>query len=214
MSLHCSVVGYGTGVGAAVARAFAREGMALTLIARDAAKVEAAAAAMGNAAGFAADAGDEAALTAALAAATARFGAPDVLIYNAAKWRPGPVLAHGAADLLADLAIGVAGALTAARAVAPAMQARGKGSILFTGGGFALYPSPAAPSLSIQKAGIRALARMLAQELAPSGVRVGTVTILGTVAPGTKFDPGAIAEAFLTLHRGAPDAATAEIQFA
>jgi NAD(P)-dependent dehydrogenase (short-subunit alcohol dehydrogenase family) len=90
------------------------------------------------------------------------------------------------------------------------MQARSRGSILFTGGGFALYPSPQAPALSLGKASIRALALILAQELAPAGVRVGTVTIMGTVTPGTSLDPNRIAAAFLDLHRGLPDPATAE----
>jgi len=93
------------------------------------------------------------------------------------------------------------------------MIARGGGTLLFTGGGLALHPSPQAPSLSIGKAGLRALALMLAQELAPAGIRVGTVTIAGMVAPGTAFAPQRVAEAFMALHRGAPDPSTAEIVF-
>lgn len=75
------------------------------------------------------------------------------------------------------------------------------------------YPSPQAPSLSVGKAGIRALALMLAEELAPMGIRVGTVTIAGQVEPGTAFAPERIAEACLSLHRGQPDPKTAEIVF-
>ena len=210
------VVGYGPGVGDAVARAFAADGYSLALLARNGDKVAAAATALSGtgieAAGYAADAGNEASLTAALASARARFGDPEVLVYNAAHWRPGPTLAIGADDLVADFRTCAAGALVAAQAVTPAMMAAGRGSILFTGGGFALYPSPIAPALSIGKAAIRALAAMLAQELAPAGIRVGTVTIMGTVAPGTSLDPARVAEAFVALHRGRPDAATAELQ--
>lgn len=214
MAGHCVVVGYGPGIGAAVARAFRAEGMAVSLIARDASKLQMPAAELGEAAGFSANAGDAASLEAALTAAQARFGEPDVLVYNAFSWRPGPVLAHGADDLAADMAINLGGAMTCARAVAPAMRARGAGSILFTGGGFALYPNPVAPLLSIGKAGLRAYALMLAQELAPAGVRVGTVTVMGQVAPGTKFDPDAIAARYVALHRGPVDPRTAEVQFA
>lgn len=212
------IIGYGAGIGAAVARAFGREGFSLALVARDAAKLAAASTELAEqghaAAGFAADAGDAASLTAALEAARARFGDPGVLIYNVATWRPGPVLASSADDLLADFRICVAGALVAVRLVVPAMRARGTGSILFTGGGFALFPSPVAPSLSIGKAGIRSLALMLAQELAPAGIRVGTVTVMGQVKPGTRFDPDRIAARFVELHHGRPDPATAEISFA
>lgn len=210
------IVGYGPGVGDAVARAFAGEGHTLALVARDAGALAAAADRFGHdgvrAAAFPADAGDETSLLRALLAAKDRFGDPAVLVYNAARWRPGPTLALSPDDLVADFRICAAGALAAVRAVVPAMQARGRGSILFTGGGFALHPSPIAPSLSIGKASIRALAIILAQELAPAGIRVGTVTIMGTVAPGTSLDPARIAQAFVALHRGAPDPATAEAQ--
>lgn len=213
------IVGHGSGVGAAVARAFGREGMAVALLARDGTRAADAAAAMEQAgeapqaAGYRADAGDAASLGAALDAAVARFGAVDVLAYNAAAWRAGPVLALTPEQLVEDFRVCTVGALAAARAVAPAMQARRRGTIIFTGGGFALFPSAMAPSLSIGKAGIRALALMLAAELAPSGVRVGTVTIMGVVAAGTKFDPDAIARRYLDIHHGTAGATVAEIQF-
>lgn len=211
------IIGYGPGVSGAVAEAFAREGYPLALIARDPAKLDGAIQTLRSkgvdARGFAADAGDAASLTAALAAAKADLGDAEVLHYNAALWRPGPVLETTPESFDADFRIAVTGALVAARALAPAMIAAKRGTLLFTGGGLALYPSPQAPSLSVGKAGIRALAMMLAQELAPHNVRVGTVTIAGEVAPGTAFAPEMIAGAFLDLHRGRPDPATAEIIF-
>ena len=211
------IIGYGSGVSGAVAEAFAKEGYPLALVARDAAKLDAAVAAFRaggvEARGFVADAGNAAALTAALAAARDALGDAEVLVYNAALWRPGPVLATTVESFDADFKVCVTGALVAARALAPAMIAAGRGSLLFTGGGLAFYPSPQAPSLSVGKAGIRALALMLAKELAPNGIRVGTVTIAGEVAAGTPFAPEKIADAFLALHRSPPDAETAEIVF-
>ncbi len=211
------IIGYGPGVSAAVAEAFAREGYPLALIARDAAKldrvVEVLRASGFEAQGFAANSGDAAALTSALVAARDAFGDAEVLVYNAALWRPGPVLATTPESFDADFQVCVTGALVAARALAPAMIAATRGTLLFTGGGLALYPSPQAPSLSVGKAGIRALALMLAAELAPEGIRVGTVTIAGEVAAGTPFAPEKIAQAFLALHRSPPDPATAEIVF-
>ena len=214
MSKTAVIIGYGPGVGAASAQAFAAEGYALALLARNTGKVEAAAHALTEAGqkahAFPADAADEASLTQALHAAREALGDPEVLLYNAAHWRPGPVLSVSAEDLVVDVRTCVAGALTAARIVTPAMRAAGRGSILFTGGGFALYPSPMAPALSIGKAGIRALAHMLAEELAPDNIRVGTVTIMGVVTPGTALAPEKVAEAFIALHHGAPDPKTAE----
>jgi len=211
------IIGYGPGVGAGIADAFAALGYPLALIARDPDRLEAAAKSLSErgfpAKGFAADAGDDESLTRALAKATAAMGEPDILIYNAARFRPGPVLALAPDALLEDFRICVAGALTASRAVAPGMISRGHGSILLTGGGFALTPSPQAPALSIGKAGIRALALMLAAELAPHKIRVGTVTIAGTVASQTAFSPERIGQAFVALHQSAVDAGTAEIVF-
>lgn len=211
------IVGYGAGVSGALAQAFAREGYSLGLISRDAGKLEAAVDALKAsgvvAHGFTAEAGDAAALSAALSAARDALGDAEILHYNAATWRPGPVLGTTPESFDGDFQICVTGALVAAQAVAPAMIAAGRGTILFTGGGLALFPSPQAPSLSVGKAGIRALALMLAEELAPKGIRVGTVTIAGTVAPGTPFAPEKIADAFLALHRSPPDPKTAEIVF-
>lgn len=211
------IIGYGPGVSRAVAKAFAGEGHPLALIARDAAKLDSAVSALGEkgvkAQAFAADAGDATSLTHALDAVRDAYGDAEVLLYNAAFWRHGPVLGTTPESFDADFRVAVTGALVAARALAPAMIAAGRGTLLFTGGGLALYPSPQAPSLSVGKAGIRALALMLAEELAPHGIRVGTVTIAGEVAPGTAFAPEKIAEAFLSLHRGLPDPKTAEVVF-
>ena len=69
------------------------------------------------------------------------------------------------------LAVNIGGAMVAAQAAAPKMMARGSGSILFTGGGFALQPHPDYLSLSIGKAGIRALAQGI---LSRSGKKAST----------------------------------------
>jgi NAD(P)-dependent dehydrogenase (short-subunit alcohol dehydrogenase family) len=198
------IIGYGPGVSGAVAEAFVREGYPLALIARDANKLDVAVKALRakgiEAQAFSADAGDALSLTTALNAVRDTLGDAEVLHYNAAYWRPGPVLETTPESFDDDFRVCVTGALVAARALAPAMIAAGCGTLLFTGGGLALYPSPQAPSLSVGKAGIRALALMLAEELAPHGIRVGTVTIAGEIAPGTAFAPEKIAQAFLSLH--------------
>ena len=49
-------------------------------------------------------------------------------------------------------------------------------------------------------AAVRSLARSLHAELGGTGVRAGTVTVAGTIRPGTSFDPAAIAEAFWAMH--------------
>ena len=59
---------------------------------------------------------------------------------------------------------------------------------------------PEVTSLSLGKAGVRALAALLARAYEPAGVHVATVTVAGAVAPGSAFDPDEIAEEYWRLH--------------
>ncbi len=196
-----TLIGFGPGNGHGIARAFGAAGYRLALLARAPAK-SAAALAEFSAAGFtaeafAADAGNPDSLNAALAAVTANHGATDVLIYNAYAPSFGRPSTMTPASLAADFSVNVTGALTASLAVLPAMRAKKSGAILFTGGGWAFYPYIEAASISLGKAALRNLAFTLAEELKPDGVRVGTVAIMGPVAPDTPFSPEKIGAAFL-----------------
>jgi short-subunit dehydrogenase len=210
----CTIIGFGTGVSLGVARAFGKEGYALALLARNPTKLEANAQDLKASYPvhlFSADAGDRASLVQALTKIRTELGDPEVLIYNAAAFTPGNPSSLNSETLISDFRVNVAGALIAVQQVLPAMQTNRKGTILLTGGGLALNPFAGASSLAIGKAGIRSLALSLAQELDSSGIHVGTVTICGTVKPGTHFDPDVIAESYLALHQQAPDAWQTEI---
>ncbi len=211
----CIIVGFGPGNGLALARAFGHEGFHLALMSRDPTKHTALTTALAKeeltAKSFAADAGDADSLRVAIAQAERELGETSVLIYNAIAasfLRPTQLTPD---HLVADFRVNVAGALVATLAVLPGMKSRGYGTILFTGGGWALQPWDGAASPSIGKAGIRSLAYTLAQELGGSGIHVATVTIAGQVAVGTRFDPDAIAEAFLKLHHQPPGKFETEI---
>lgn len=200
----CTIVGMGPGVGLAVARRFGREGFAVAMVARRESELERIAAdlhADGIAAtGIAANAADTFALSQSMAAVEKQIGAIDVLVYNAAAVRQAPPTALAPEDFVADLRVGVVGALACAQAVVPGMKSRGRGTILFTGGGFAFEPMAAMASLGVEKAALRNLAFSLHQELAPAGIHAATVTIGGMVGSSPKFAPEAIAEAYWTLH--------------
>lgn len=200
----CILVGYGPGLGAALARAFGREGFALALLARSPATLasgERELAGRGvRAKGFVADAADEHALQHALRHAEQELGPAGVLIHNAYASHAGPPSHIHREALLGDFRVNVAGALTAAQHVLPGMRARGKGTLLFTGGGLALHPTAPLASLSLGKAALRSLALSLEDELAPDGIHAATVTIRGAIKPGTAFDPDLVASAFLELH--------------
>jgi NAD(P)-dependent dehydrogenase (short-subunit alcohol dehydrogenase family) len=202
------VIGAGPGIGLSVARRFAREGLPIGVLARSARTVNATGAALtenGAAiAGEIADAADETALRAALDRIVDRFGPPDVLVYNAAIIQWDAVGELTASAHLEAYAVNVVGAITAAAHLGPQMADAGHGTILLTGG--MPTPIPEVTSLSLGKAGVRALTELLATRFGPSGVHVATVTIGGAVAPGTAFDPDDIAEHYWRLHAQPVDA--------
>jgi NADP-dependent 3-hydroxy acid dehydrogenase YdfG len=196
------VLGVGPGLGIAAARAFARAGHGVGVVARSPQRVAAAVdelrAAGHRAHGRAADAADPAGLTAALRELVGELGALDVLHHNISRFRAGGVAGTGAADLAEDLASGVVSLLTAVRAVLPELTAA-SGTVLATGGGAADRPPADALTLGPQKAALRALVLAMAADLAPRGVAVRTLTVQGVIAPGTSFDPERIAARLVAL---------------
>ncbi|MET8146085.1 SDR family NAD(P)-dependent oxidoreductase [Sphaerisporangium sp. NPDC005288] len=196
------IIGVGPGIGQAVARRFAREGLPIAVIARGEATVREAVDSLAFSGvpveGLVADATDEDALRDALDAAADRLGPPDVVVYNAALVRADRLGELTAKTLLDTWAVNVAGAFTAAMHVLPAMAERGAGTFVITGG----MPEPERryASLSLGKTGVRTLIALLDQEYGRSGVHVAGVTVGGVVGPGTAFDPDEIAEHYWRLH--------------
>jgi NAD(P)-dependent dehydrogenase (short-subunit alcohol dehydrogenase family) len=210
------IVGAGPGIGTSVARRFGQAGMRVGLVARTAASIETARAALAkggvDAVGTIADAAQETELRAALDELTGQLGVPEVLVYNAGLIRadrPGELTQE---RHLAAYAINVLGALTSAVHLAPAMSEAGGGTIVMTGG--MPEPDPGYTSLSLGKAGIRALTMLLAREYGPAGIHVATVTVCAAVAPGSRFDPDRIAEHYWRLHTQPPGAWEHEVVFA
>ena len=205
MSKVMALVGMGPGVSAAAARRFGREGYVVAAIGRRAEALQAAVAKMRSAglsaSAYPADAGDADALRSALAEVVAELGAVDVLLFNAASVRHKPLSELTTGELMDDLGVTVGGALTATQAVLPGMRERGMGTLLFTGGGFALEPAPDYATMGIGKAALRNLAFSLFADLKGTGVHAATVTIAGFVQAGTALDPDRIADTFWDLHR-------------
>jgi NAD(P)-dependent dehydrogenase (short-subunit alcohol dehydrogenase family) len=187
------IVGSGPGIGRAVARRFAKEGLAVGLVSRTGSSLG-----LDGVLTYRADCGDEDELRAALDAATGALGTPDVVVYNAAVIRPDSLAEANARAQLDAWSVNVVGALITAAHVVPAMARRGGGTFIVTGG--MPEPKPAYVSLSLGKAGVRTLVAMLDEEYGPSGVHAASVTVAGPVAPGTAFDPDDIAEHYWRLH--------------
>ncbi|MEB0207358.1 SDR family oxidoreductase [Pseudomonas sp. CCC3.1] len=145
------------------------------------------------------DASNTAAVAKLVAEVEEHYGPIDVLHYNAANLRKSDIAAQPTDTFVPDLAVNIGGALAATQVILPAMAKRAAGTILHTGGGFALYPSPDFLSLSIGKAGIRALVLGLFESAKAKGVHIGTVTVAANVAPYSK-EADAVAEHFWKLH--------------
>lgn len=209
------VVGAGPGIGLSVARRFAVEGLPIGLIARSESTLigaEAELASTGVAVARAtADVRDETALNAALDRICGQFGTPEVLVYNAAVIQMDDFGELTAQQHLDAWATNVVGAITTVSHLGPRMAERGRGTIIITGGMPA--PIPEVTSLSLGKAGVRALTELLATRFGQSGVHVATVTVGGAVAPGTAFDPDEIAEQYWLLHSQPQEAWEREVLY-
>ena len=209
---HLLVVGAGPVISAATARRFGAEGYRVDLIARregPLTELGTVLRADGVDVGWlTADAGDPRSLTAAVESLLAGSGPVDVLLYNVAARRRADIVELSPEDLLADLAAGVAGLQTAVRAVLPGMRARGAGTVLVTGGGAADRPVPSIPTLSVQKAALRALVEVQAAAFAPLGVHVATATVRGVVGEDRPIRPEQVAGLYAELvaeTAGAPE---------
>lgn len=195
------VVGAGPGIGGSVARRFGADGYDVALLARSAPSLQGQAGeleAAGVTVGWAPlDLADTEALTAAVTRFGEHRGRIDVLHFNPSVFRAADPLELTPPDLLADLAVGVAALLPAVQAARPFMPAGAR--VLVTGSMAADRPSAGACSLGVQKAALRNLVLSLDEALAPAGVRAASLTVRGTLAPGTPFSPDRVAAALHAL---------------
>jgi len=200
---HVLIIGAGPGLGAAVARRYAREGFRITLVARREESVAAIAdelrASGANIATVLADAADQEAFRLRLQA-IAQIDAPGIVVYNAALIVRDSVLATDAEYLMAAYNVDVLGAITAAQVLTPAMARARTGTFLTTSSWLSHDPQPEHATLSIGKTALRAVTQLLHDELARQNVHVTGVTIAGDIADGTAFAPELIAEAYWRLH--------------
>ncbi|MEM6971545.1 MAG: SDR family NAD(P)-dependent oxidoreductase [Pseudomonadota bacterium] len=175
------VTGGSSGIGKEVAHRFVQAGGTVVIGGRNAAKLAAAAeeidATGKRVATLAGDIADPATGQALADKATQAFGGVDVLFNNAGVFRPKPFLDLTVAEYDWFLDTILKGKFFAAQAAAKAMAARGGGAIVHTGSFWALQAVGATPSAaySAANAGVHALVRNLALELAPQNIRVNAV---------------------------------------
>jgi len=229
----CLVVGAGDGLGSAVARAFAAEGLTICITrrARNLDRLEALAeeirAAGGEAHAFGCDAREEAEVVALFDRIEAEIGPLEVVIFNIGANVRFPIVETTARVFTKVWEMACFGGFLAGREAARVMAPRGRGTLIFTGATASVRGRDGFAAFAAAKAGLRALAQSLARELGPQGVHVAHVVIDGAVdgtfirsirgevddllARDSILKPADIATAYVQLHRQPRSAWTHEM---
>jgi NAD(P)-dependent dehydrogenase (short-subunit alcohol dehydrogenase family) len=181
------VVGAGPGVGASVARAFAREGLAvcLTRRPRNLPELEALAAEIGADGGeahaFGVDAREDADMIALFDRIEAEIGPLEVVVFNigANVWFPIVETTTRVYTKVWEMA--ALSGFIAGREAARVMSPRGRGAILFTGATASVRGRAEFAAFSGAKHALRALAQSMARELGPKGIHVAHVICDGAI---------------------------------
>lgn len=176
----CIVTGAASGIGRAIATRFVAAGarVAIADLKLDAAQAvarELTAAGPGQAMGVAMDVTDEDQVNAGVAAVVSQWGGVDVLVSNAGIQIVHPVEEFPFADWKKLLAIHLDGAFLTSKAVIPLMKKAGGGTILFMGSVHSKEASPLKSAYVTAKHGLLGLARVIAKEGGPHGIRSNVI---------------------------------------
>jgi NAD(P)-dependent dehydrogenase (short-subunit alcohol dehydrogenase family) len=171
------IVGVGEGNGAALARAFAKTGMALALLARQTEFTAKLAATLPNARAYACDVADAKSVAQAFAKIRSELGDPTTVIYNAGSGVWGDVESISLESFEAAWRVNAYGALAVSREVIPAMKAAGSGTIIFIGATASRRGGPKTAAFAPAKAAQRSLAESMARTLGPAGIHVALIVV-------------------------------------
>ena len=183
----CVVVGVGEGNGAALARAFAQEGMAVALLARGTEFTSQQAEELGDAWAYACDVTDPTSVADTFERIRSELGEPATVVYNAGSGVWGDVESIDLAGFESSWRVNAYGALAVAKQVIPAMKSAGFGTIIFIGATSSLRGGPRAAAFAPAKAAQRSLAESMARSLWPAGIHVALIPVDAVVdLPGTR----------------------------
>lgn len=216
------IVGAGAGLSAALARACAKQGMAVALAARNTDKLGSVAAETG-ARVYRCDAGDPVSVAALFKSLDGDLGTPDLAVYNASYRARGPFAELDPAEVEKSLRVTAYGGFLVGREAAGRMLKTGKGSILFTGASASVKGYAQSAPFAMGKFALRGLAQSMARELAPKNIHVAHFVIDGGIRSGNVdprgergadgfLDPASIAETYLQIHRQHRSAWTWEVE--
>lgn len=229
----CVVIGAGDGVGGAIARAFAAEGLVacVTRRPRNGDQLQNLAdeitAAGGQARAYGVDARDEAEMAALFDRIEAEVGPIEVVVFNIGANVRFPILETTSRVFTKVWEMACFAGFLTGREAARVMLPRGRGTILFTGATASVRGREGFAAFASAKHGLRAIAQSLARELGPQGIHVAHVVVDGAIdgvfsrgnlpdietrlAEDSILKPADIAATYVALHRQARSAWTHEL---
>ena len=208
-SSECAlIVGAGSGLSAALARALAKGGKQVALAARSTDDL----APLKKETGariFSCDASKHAEVDKLFADLDASLGAPDIVIYNPSFRTRGALIELDPVDVEKSLAVSAFGGFLVGQQAARRMLKEKRGTILFTGASASVKGYALSAPFAMGKFALRGLAQSMARELAPQGIHVAHVVIDGGIRsarrqesadnPDSFLDPDAIAATYMHL---------------
>lgn len=183
----CVVTGAGSGIGQGIALALAGEGARVAVLDRNAAGANETAtrihAAGGTCLALACDVTDQASIEASATVIHQQFGGVQVLVNNAGAIRPGALDTIALSEWNATISLNLTGYLVCSQVFGRAMRENGDGALVHISSISADYVTAFCGAYSVAKAGVSMLARQLAVEWGPMGVRSNAVL------PGLVYTP-------------------------
>jgi NAD(P)-dependent dehydrogenase (short-subunit alcohol dehydrogenase family) len=224
MTRTALIVGAGSGISAAFARALHRDGYRVALAARGPQKLAALARETGALA-LEVDAARAESVADLLAEIDRAFGRLDVVLYNASYRTRGPFLDLDPSEVAKSIAVSAFGGFLVAQQAARRMVEQGEGAIFFTGASASVKGYALSAPFAMGKFALRGLAQSMARELQPKGIHVAHFVIDGGVrnaergrvesgdtAPDSFLDPVAIAETYMAVLKQPRSAWSLEVE--
>jgi NAD(P)-dependent dehydrogenase (short-subunit alcohol dehydrogenase family) len=127
-----------------------------------------------------------------------RIGEPEILLFNAAAGPFGNLNEVSAEQFQNCMRVNALGAFLWAKECAPAMIARGRGAMLFTGATAGVKAGPQSVAFGPGNFAKRGLAQSLARDLGPKGIHVAWINIDGGIDLPHRQRPNASKEDLLS----------------
>jgi NAD(P)-dependent dehydrogenase (short-subunit alcohol dehydrogenase family) len=224
MTKTALIVGTGSGISAAFARALAADGYRVALAARRIDKLSALSGEI-DALTIAVDATQADTVARLFADVDRQLGRLDVVLYNASYRVRGPFLDLVPQEVARSMKVSAFGGFLVAQEAARRMVQQGAGAIFFTGASASVKGYAQSAPFAMGKFALRGLAESLARELGPKGIHVAHFVIDGGVRSAERgrvegsgdtadslLDPAAIAETYMAVLKQPRSAWSLEVE--